>query len=296
MQDFDTILKQLLADPNGRALQYITGHRIVSWRNVEMPTTRNLRADSVGRDEANALVQVECQTRNDPKMAVRMLNYGAWLLEDEGVFPLQYVLYIGSGPLTMPDAVSAERLHYSYVLVDLRELDGEPLLASPDLRDNILSVLMRLRDQRESVRRIVARIAELDDADRRTAYKQLLTLAGLRQLGATVKEEGKKMFVIEDYLEHDVFGPLVRKGLEQGREEGRQEGRSQGREEGREEGRNQGCEEGEHAAALQFLRLIVERLGPIPQPLMERYYTLSTAQIREESKRALAAASIDELL
>jgi hypothetical protein len=42
MQDFDKILKQLLTDPSGRALQYITGHRIVSWRNVEMPATRNL--------------------------------------------------------------------------------------------------------------------------------------------------------------------------------------------------------------------------------------------------------------
>jgi hypothetical protein len=292
MQDFDTILKQLLADPNGRALEYITGHRIVSWRNVEMPATRNLRADSVGRDEASALVQIECQTRNDPKMAVRMLNYGAWLVDDEGEFPFQYVLYIGSAPVTMPDALRTRGVDYSYVLVDVRELDGEPLLDSPDLRDNILAVLMRLRDRRDAVRRIVARIAELDEADRRTAYKQLLTLAGLRQLGTTVKEEGKKMFVIEDYLEHDVFGPLVRQGLEQGIEEGIERGLKQGRAEGREEGRV----EGEHTAALGFLCMIVERLGPIPPVLMHRYATLSTAQIREESKRALAATASDELL
>ena len=95
-------------------------------------------------------------------------------------------------------------------------------------------------------------------------------------MGATVKEEGKKMFVIEDYLEHDVFGPLVRQGLEQGREEGR--------------------EEGKHTEALEFLCLIVERLGPIPQALMQRYSAMSTAQLREESKRALAATAIDQLL
>ena len=296
MQDFDTILKQLLADPNGRALQYITGHRIVSWRNVEMPTTRNLRADSVGRDEDSVLVQIECQTRNDPKMAVRMLNYGAWLLDDEGEFPLQYVLYIGSAPLTMPNKLNIRGFDYSFVLVDLRDLDAEPLLASPDLRDNILAVLMRLRDRRDAVRRIVARIAELDEADRRTAYKQLLTLAGLRQLGTTVKEEGKRMFVIEDYLEHDVFGPLVRQGLEQGLEQGREQGIEEGIERGLKQGREQGREEGEHLAALSFLCMIVERLGPIPPVLMQRYSTLSTAQLREESKRALAATAIDDLL
>jgi hypothetical protein len=80
------------------------------------------------------------------------------------------------------------------------------------------------------------------------------------------------MSLIEDYLEHDVFGPLVRKGLEQGREQG------------------------EHAEALSFLCMIVERLGPIPPALMGRYAGLSTAQIRAESRRALAATSIQELL
>ncbi len=74
MQDFDTTLKQLLHDPAGEALHYITGRRIVSWGNVEMPTTRNLRADSIGKDEAAKSVQVEFQARNNPKMAVRMLN------------------------------------------------------------------------------------------------------------------------------------------------------------------------------------------------------------------------------
>ncbi len=276
MQDFDTILKQLLSSPGSNAVQYITGHRMVSWRNVEMPTTRNLRADSVGRDDAERTVQIEYQTRNDPKMAVRMLNYGAWLLDDEGVFPMQYVLYIGSAPLSMPSTCRSERLEYSYVLVNLRDFDGEPLLESPGVGDNILAVLMRLRDQREAVRHILGRIAELADADRRTAYAQLLTLAGLRQLGTTVKEEGRKMFVIDDYLEHDVFGPLVQKGLDQGRQEGRQEG--------------------ERAAALGFLNMIVERLGPIPAVLDERYAGLSAPQLREESKRALAAKSISDLL
>ena len=71
MQDFDSILKQLLRDPDGLAVRHITGHRIVSWRNVEMPATRSLRADSIGKDEFAQSVQLECQTHNDPKMAVR---------------------------------------------------------------------------------------------------------------------------------------------------------------------------------------------------------------------------------
>jgi hypothetical protein len=58
----------------------------------------------------------------------------------------------------------------------------------------------------------------------------------------------------------------------------------------------QGRVEGEHFAALSFLCMAVERLGPIPEALMRRYSQMSSAQIREESKRALKATAIDELL
>ncbi len=277
MQDFDTILKQLLHEPDGEAVRYITGHRVVSWRNVEMPTTRNLRADSIGKDEAARSIQIECQTHNDPKMAARMLNYGAWMFAEEGRFPLQYVLYIGRDAMSMPTVVEEpDQIRYMYQLVNMKDLDGEPLMASPQVGDNILAVLMRLRDQREAVRTILERIAEQPAGERRTAYKQLLTLAGLRELGEFVKEEGRRMFVLEDYLQHDVFGPLVQQGLELGLE--------------------QGLEQGRHKEALDFLHMIVERLGSLPESLSLRYAAMSTAEIREESKRALSARSIDDLL
>ena len=103
-----------------------------------MPATLTLRADSVCRDDTGETVHIEWQGRNDAKMAARMLQYAAWLLNDEGRFPLQYVFYVGAAEMSMPTTVVSEgRIVYSYNLLNIADLDAEPLLASPDVRDNI---------------------------------------------------------------------------------------------------------------------------------------------------------------
>ena len=278
MQDYDTTLKQLLQDPRGLAAEYLTGRRLVSWRNPEMPATLTLRADSVGKDDTGETVHIEWQGRNDPKMAARMLHYGSWLFNDEGTFPLQYVFYVGSAPMSMPAQVLSEgRIAYSYNLVNVAELDPGPLLASPDLRDNILAVLMRLDDPEQALHRIMGRIGGLRDASRREAFQQLRRLAGLRHLGELVEQEGKRMFVLEDYLEHDTFGPILARNLAKEREEGLREGRREG--------------------ALQLvLKVMAKRFGQVPDKVLHHLSGLSVSELEDLTLRALTANRPDELM
>jgi hypothetical protein len=58
-------------------------------------------------------------------------------------------------------------------------LDGERLLESEEVGDNVIAILARLRDHKDVVRRIVERIAGLMPVEREAALGQLI-LAGLR--------------------------------------------------------------------------------------------------------------------
>ncbi len=184
-------------------------------------------------------------------------------------------------------------LVFRYKVVDIRDLDGQVLLESDGLGDNVLAILARLRDEREAVRRIVGRIARLNASERQSMLEQLSILAGLRQLEPLVKEEANRMPITENILNHQLIGPAYRKGQQEGLKEGRREGREEGRHEGREEGRHEGRQEGE----LTILRrLISKRFGAIPNWLEERLTHSSADDLELLSERVLDARTLDDLL
>ena len=142
---------------------------------------------------------------------------------------------------------------FQYRLIDMRELDGDRLIESEEVGDNVIAILARLRDHREAVQKIVGKIASLAAAEREAALSRLLILAGLRRLEETVAREIQKMPVYIDILENKVLGPPYKKGLEEGRQEGRQESRQEG------------LREGERKGELAILRRLIEkRFGAIP--------------------------------
>lgn len=74
-------------------------------------------------------------------------------------------------------------------------------------------------------------------------------------------------------LEHDVLGPLFRKGQQEGRLEGRQEGE------------------------LTILRRLIEkRFGALPAWANDKLNALSAAELEDLSERVLDAGSVEELL
>jgi hypothetical protein len=115
------------------------------------------------------------------------------------------------------------------------------------------------------VRKIVERIAGLAAAERDKATAQLFILAGLRRLGETVEQEAQNMPITTSILEHDVLGPLFKKGVQEG-----------------------------ELAILR--RLIEKRFGPLPGWASERLAALPACDLEDLSERLLDAKSVEELL
>ena len=103
-------------------------------------------------------------------------------------------------------------LLFRFHLVDVRDLDGEALLASGYLGHNLIALLTRLGNQPDTMRRILERIAEGSVESREQAMAELLILAGLRKRVAEVREEAKKMPILNDIMDHEVIGPAIRQG------------------------------------------------------------------------------------
>lgn len=272
IHEYDVTLKSILRSLTGKVLK-LTGVTVVEWLSVELPEVRSPRVDLLGRCADGRLIHIELQSTNDPRMVWRMADYAYAIERVFDEWPRQLVLYVGLAPLSMPRRIENEAMHFECRMVDIRELDGEPLLASTQLDDNIVAILCRLRDERAAVRQIVARIAETDPCSRAEAMQKLTILAGLRKLGEVVKLEARNMPITESLLDHDLLGPILRRGIEQGME--------------------RGIAEGERRTVL---RQMGRRFGPLPAWATERIAALSPVQLEQVEIRLLDAASLDELL
>jgi predicted transposase YdaD len=281
MADYDGTLKLLLRKSAHVALRGVTGVPIEKWLDSELPDPRSLRADLLGETAGRTLVHLELQSWNDPEMAFRMAEYGLGIYRVHNRLPQQFCLYVGRPRMCMPDALEGPGVAFKYTLIDVRELDGEELLASPQIGDNLIAILTRLRDHRGAIRQIATRVAELPQGVREEALIHLYTLAGLRRMAPLVREEIRKMPVYIDLSENEVLGPPYLKGKAEGREEGKEEGKEEGRKDGE----------------LTILRRqIQKRFGTLPAEAEKRLVAKTSAELEQLSERLLDAASLDELL
>jgi len=156
--------------------------------------------------------------------------------------------------------------------VDIRSLKEDDLINSPFDADNILAILTRHQNKRESIRRILAKIAKLKGSSRDLAIRKLGILSGLRKLGDSVKKEARTMPILDDIMDHDLLGPAIRQGIQQGREEGRQEG---------------------ELALIR--RQAIKRFGILPDWADQCLEALSLPEIENLSLRLLDAKTIEDL-
>ena len=276
MHEYDVALKTVIRRLSGAALQVLTGFAIERWHNVELPEVRTLRMDMVGETADGSLVQIELQSTNDPDKALRMAEYALAVYRHFRQFPQQIVLYVGRAPLAMPEVLAGHSLAFRCRVVDIRELDGDALLASGNPEENVIAVLMRLGDKRAAVRRILERIAETDPGRRQTTLREFIILAGLRSLREIIREETKTMPILDDIMDHDILGPAIRQGLQQGLQQGRVEGRV----------------EGEQTVVM---RQIETRFGAVPSWARQRLDAMSAPELEETAVRLLNARSLEEL-
>jgi predicted transposase YdaD len=277
MQEFDVVLK-LLLQHSKQILPQLAGITVVSWLPTELPRVQNRRLDLLGQASDGTLVQLECQSTNDPAMPLRMAEYSLAVYRLHGRFPLQLVLYIGREPARMADRLQGPFGSFQYTLVDLREVDSAPLLASAEPSDNVLGILTRLAEPQRAVAHLVRRVAEEREPEQRTFYLEaLLLLAGLRGLEKQVEEEAKRVPVLYDILENKVLGREYLRGRQEGLQEGRQEGRQEGE-------------------RMLLRRQMEKRFGPVPEWASQRLAQLSEHDLGELSLRLFEAQTLEELL
>jgi hypothetical protein len=264
MQEYDVTLKLLLRGSAKLTMRELAGATVERWLDVEQPKVQNARVDLLGETagEDNGLIHLELQSGNDTTMPVRMAEYSLGIFRLFGRFPRQVLLYVGEAPLRMERELRAPDMWFRYNAVDIREFDGDRLLESAEVGDNVIAILTRLRDHKDAVHRIVEKIAGSPVAERKTALGQLLILAGLRRhLGKLVEEEVRNMPILDDIRDHEVLGREYKRG------------------------------------ELTILRRLIEkRFGPIPAWAEERLSAKSWSELEELSVRVLDVNGIEDLL
>jgi predicted transposase YdaD len=277
MHEYDATLKGILTRLAGSVLARLTGLSVASWHNVELPAVRHRRADLLGETADGRLLHIELQSANQAHMARRMLEYSLAIHRKFRRFPHQMVLYVGNAPLRMRTHLSGPGLSFDCRMTDIRELDAEPLLDSPVLEDNVLAILARRGNDRESVRRILRKIADHPPAGRGEAIAELMILSGLRKLGSLIEGEIEQMPILDDIMDHEVLGRERKRGIALGRAEGKAEGMA----------------EGERRI---LTGLITKRFGPIPDWAKQHLETLTVPDLEQLSLRLFDAPTLHDLL
>jgi len=264
MHEYDTALKRILMRPGSALLTELTGCDRLRWLNVELPNVRNQRVDLLGEKPDGSLVQIEFQSGNERNLPIRMGEYLFAIGRAHRRLPRQIVLYVGEASLRMKDKIEGPGYSFQFHLADIRDFDGERLLASKHVGDNILAILTQPGSEPEAVRRILGRIAKAPVAARDFLLGELFILAGLRKMGDEIREEARKMPILTDIMDHDVIGPLIR----QSRAEGR----------------------------LEILLLQIERrFGAVPPRIRKRLATLTPKELTAASLRILDAKKPEDL-
>ncbi|HEX4807983.1 MAG TPA: DUF4351 domain-containing protein [Bryobacteraceae bacterium] len=271
---YDIALKSLLQTSGLTILERLAGAHLVRWLNVELPKVRMPQLDLLAETETGELVHFELQSRNDPEMPLRMAEYALAIYRQYGRFPRQFVLYVGEARLSMRPELHGPSLHFSYTVVDIREMDAQQLLASPASGDNILAVLADAQTPGKTAIEVLRRIARLSPAEQAAQLPLLMIISGLRGLGKLIQSEVSLMPIEVDLDE--VFGDYLEARASKWREQGRE----------------QGLEQGRHSI---IRRLMVNRFGPIPAWADDRLKALQGEQLEELGVRVLDAKSLEDL-
>lgn len=273
MHEYDIALKLVLRRLTGTFLRELTGFTVSRWHNVELPAVQNRHADMLGETADGTLLHVELQSTNQSGMSLRMLEYAVAIYHRFGRFPEQVVLYVGKPAMRMKCELWGPHLKFYCRMADIRELDGERLLSSGHLEDNVIAVLARLGDERLAVRRILRRIARVGRQRGKAAFDELVLLAGLRNLEPVIAQEVKEMPITADIMDHAIIGPARRVGIAIGIEQGMEEG-----------------------ARGVIMRMIAHRFGPIPPSSKKRFDRLPVEKLEKVAFRLQDASSMDDLL
>lgn len=178
---------------------------------------------------------------------------------------------MGREPLRLEDRYQSPSLDFRYEIVNLREYDAGPLLASDDWADIALALPAK-GDRDQALNVALARLFEMNREERAWASGTLLLLSGILGIEETVNERMKEAGVI-DLMENKVLAPLILQQYEKGRDEGVQQGM-------------QGL----------LAQQLTERFGPLPAWAKSRLQSASNQELQAWATRVLHSESLEDTL
>jgi len=289
---YDVSLKTLfLRDGDGIIRRRLFGARVTEFLATEQPQMSNRRADMVVRTEDGALHQVEFQTANESGFALRMLEYYVYLVRTHKQHVVQTVLYLGREPVRLEHIYQSPSMEFRFEIVNLREIDAEPLLASLDWADNILALLAKGAPEK-ALATVMMRIREMRREDQNWAAGTLLQLSGILGMEEVVNEGLRELGMI-NLMENKVLAPLILEQYEAGRSKGLQEGLREGLQEGLREGLQEGLREGRQNLLAE---LLTEKFGVLPAWAAKRLHEASVEELHLWAKQILSSTTLEDTL
>ncbi|MBF0309668.1 MAG: hypothetical protein HQL56_09090 [Magnetococcales bacterium] len=281
---YDTTLKDLFHEPPQTLLRLLVGKRGVALWPVEFPSTMKRIPDLLFELDDLSLLHLDLQGAPE-SMDWRMLMYFAFIRQrhpDRVV--VQKVLYVGMYPWKPAAIIREPNLFFRYDVIDIRDIDCQEMLASASLEENILAVLCRMDNGRNTIREILRRIDRLKPKARADALTKLVIISGLRKLELTVQEEADNMAITVDVMENAVLRNLFLKARQESEREGEQIGQQIGQQIGLQKGKID-----------MLLELLQERFGAVPEGVKTRLAAADADTLKACGKRLFTAESIDQI-
>ena len=187
---------------------------------VEFPLKEKVQADGVVRFHDGRIVQLEWQARNDSEMLWRCLDYYKVIVRLWPKAPkiLQFVVYLGDGPLNMPSEFDRDSLTYRYNLICMKDIEASEFLGSESDDERILAVLCSSEDPRGTIRQILGSWKHLSAKELSERIVDLQVLSQLRNRDTMVKEETDAMPIEIDITQNAFFKWAAAKGEARGKQ------------------------------------------------------------------------------
>ena len=207
---YDKIFKENIEAVISSIMQNILEITAISMEELpdDIQHTKERKPDTLKKitdDKGNTfIIQIEFQVKDEPEMVYRMGEY-YFMLERKYKIPVkQFVIFLGTDKPIMPTQIDRERLHFSYPLISLSELDYHTFLNSDKPEEIILGILANFKGENpeNALKQILIRVKETTKGDfsLNRYFNQLRVLAQLRNLELNLKNA---MDSIAEYIKEE---------------------------------------------------------------------------------------------
>ncbi|MCX7874187.1 MAG: hypothetical protein N2327_07135 [Caldimicrobium sp.] len=215
---FDRTLREVLQRLPLKIIQILFGSKVSEVLESTFPTTKERKADFVGRLENGTLIHLEIQSAYDPTLPLRLIELYLRIYERYGAYPLQVLLWVGDKKCPYRTRYRLGRLEHQVKVVEMRKISCRELLESEVEEDQLLAILCK--KERDFWDRLRERVERLEEGRRRDFLMKLLVLARLRKDAynevVRLYEEVTKMPLVIDKSRDPFYLEGIQQGLQQG--------------------------------------------------------------------------------